>query len=214
MTSHATRAPSTTSSSTAVRDHNEPPSRGIDHGNGCVIITGAPASGKSTLARRLAEQLEHSAWLNGDQIHGVIVGGRVWALGEPKDEAARQTHLGNQNLVAVARNCAQAGFTPIIDWIIPDADQLAQFADGLSPLPLWLIALDPGDAACRARNLQRDDSFTFDGYDDLVGGMRRAFGASGWWINSSGQAAEETLQLILDRAQPDHGSAREMLEPL
>jgi chloramphenicol 3-O-phosphotransferase len=193
----------------SVRDLSEPPSGGIDHGNCCVIVTGAPASGKSTLTHRLAEHLEHSAWLNGDQIHGLIVGGRVWALGDPKDEADRQTHLGNQNLVALARNCARAGFTPIIDWIIPDADQLAEFAGGLLPLPLWLIVLDPGDATCRARNLQRDDRFTFDGYDVLVGGMRRAFGASGWWIDSSEQTAEETLQLILDRARPDHGSARE-----
>ncbi|UQN28271.1 hypothetical protein [Brachybacterium kimchii] len=138
----------------------------------------------------------------------------MWALGAPKDEADRQTRLGNQNLVALAQNCAQAGFTPIIDWIVPDADQLAQFADGLSPLPLWLIVLDPGDAACRARNQRREDSFTFEGYDDLVGGMRRAFGTSGWWIDSSGQTAEETLQLILDRALPGGGSVREMLEPM
>lgn len=95
-----------------------------------MIITGAPASGKSTLARRLAEHLERSAWLGGDQIHSLVVGGRVWALGEPKDEADRQTRLGNQNLVALAKNCAEAGFTPVVDWIIPDGEQLASSSKG------------------------------------------------------------------------------------
>lgn len=179
-----------------------PPAEGADAGTCCIIITGAPASGKSTLSRRLAETLERSALLNGDQVHGVIVGGRVWALGEPRDEAHRQTRLGNQNLICLADNCAAAGFTPVIDWIIPDADQLAQFVDGLAPLPVWLIVLDPGAEACRERNLQREDRFDFDGYDELVGGMREGFGSRAWWITSTDQSAEGTLQLMVDRARP------------
>ena len=185
---------------------SEPPAGGIDHGSCCVIITGAPASGKSTLTRRLAEQLERSAWLSGDQIHWLVVGGRVWALGDPKDEADRQTRLGNQNLISLARNCAEAGFTPVIDWIIPDGEQLAHFIAGLAPLPLWLIALDPGAEVCRERDLQRDDPFAFGAYDELVDEMRGAFGSSAWWIASADQSADETLRLILDRAHPDHRS--------
>lgn len=65
---------------------------------------------------------------------------------------------------------------------------------------MWLIVLDPGDAACRQRNLQRDDQFAFDGYDQLVGGMRRAFGPRAWWVDSSEQIADETLETICARA--------------
>ncbi|WP_297104963.1 AAA family ATPase [Tessaracoccus sp.] len=169
-----------------------------------MIITGAPASGKSTLARRLAEHLERSAWLGGDQIHSLVVGGRVWALGEPKDEADRQTRLGNQNLVALAKNCAEAGFTPVVDWIIPDGEQLAQFVEGLASLPIWLIALDPGAEACRERNLQRDDPFDFNGHDELVDDMRAVFGSNAWWIASTDQSADETLRLILDKGRANH----------
>ncbi|MDF1489447.1 AAA family ATPase [Tessaracoccus caeni] len=189
---------------TGTGSSSEPPATGIDHGACCVIITGAPASGKSTLTRRLAEQLERSAWLNGDQIHSLVVGGRVWALGEPKDEAQRQTRLGNHNLITLAKNCAEAGFTPVIDWIIPDGEQLAQFVEGLAPLPLWLIALDPGAEACRERNLQRNDPFAFDGYDELIGEMKRAFGSTAWWIASTDQSPDETLRLILAKAHPSH----------
>ena len=171
-----------------------------------MIITGAPASGKSTLTRRLVEKLERSAWLNGDQIHSLIVGGRVWALGEPKDEADRQTRLGNRNLLTLARNCAEAGFTPVVDWIIPNREQLGQFVDGLAPLPLWLIVLDPGAEACRERNLQRDDFFDFDRHDELIDEMRSGFGSDAWWIASTLQNADETLQLILDKARQHHGA--------
>lgn len=182
-------------------DLSRPPVGGIDNGACCVIVTGPPAAGKSTLSKRLARHLRRSAFLNGDAIHWLVVGGRVWALGEPRDEARRQVQLGNANLISLARNCADARFTPVIDWIIPDQEQLQQFLDGLHPLPVWLIVLDPGADEARRRNGLRQDAFAFDGYDALIDGMRAAFGDRAWWIDSSDQAEEETLALIVDRAE-------------
>ncbi|MGC4105140.1 MAG: AAA family ATPase [Thermomicrobiales bacterium] len=182
-------------------DHSKPPATGIDHGGCCVIITGAPASGKSTISRRLAEQLERSAYLNGDQVHWMVVGGRVWALGEPPEEAARQVRLGNLNLVSIAKNCAEAGFTPIIDWIIPDQEQLDFIVENLAPLPVWLVVLAPGAEVCHRRNNEREDQFDFDGYEALVSGMDREFGRRALWIDSSRQSPEETLDAL-------HGASR------
>lgn len=174
-----------------------PPIENIDRGRCCVIVTGPPAAGKTTITRGLAGRLERSALLNGDQIHWLVVGGRVWALGEPRDEAARQVRLGNQNLVSLARNCAEAGFTPVIDWILPDREQFDFFADQLAPLPVWVIVLAPRAEVCRERNLHRDEVFAFDGYDELVGAMWDAFGDRVWWLDTTGQSADETLAEIL-----------------
>ncbi|MFC0673586.1 hypothetical protein [Brachybacterium hainanense] len=58
-----------------------------------------------------------------------------------------------------------------------------------------------GAEACRERNLQREDRFDFDGLDELVEGMRDAFGSRSWWLTSTEQSPEETLELILDRAR-------------
>lgn len=135
----------------------------------------------------------------------MIVGGRVCSLGEPKEEADRQTCIGNQNMVSIAKNCAEAGVTPVIDWIIPDDTQLDQFVTGLTPLPVWLIVLDPGDAACTERNRHREDGFDFHDHDGLVGGMRREYGPCAWWVSSTDQTADETFRLILDRSHGDQG---------
>jgi len=54
-----------------------------------LIVTGMPGAAKSSVAARVAELLPRAACVSGDTVAGMIRGGRVWALGEPADEAAR-----------------------------------------------------------------------------------------------------------------------------
>ncbi|MEY9930663.1 energy-coupling factor transporter ATP-binding protein EcfA2 [Catenulispora sp. GP43] len=86
----------------------------------CMIVTGMPGAGKSTVTQLAAELIPRSARMDGDVANRLVVNGRVWALGEPADEAARQVDLCNRNLCSLAANFADAGFTPLIDWIIPE----------------------------------------------------------------------------------------------
>lgn len=99
------------------------PSR-LDGGRTCLLITGAPGAGKTTVANRVARSLSRSAMINCDAIARLVVGGYVWPLGDPPHEAARQVALCNANICSLANNFIDAGFTPVIDWIVPDADQL------------------------------------------------------------------------------------------
>ncbi|GAA2740005.1 hypothetical protein GCM10009868_00400 [Terrabacter aerolatus] len=178
----------------------------LDRGGCCLLVTGAPGSGKTTVTRLVAAALERSALLRGDDISRLVVGGHVWALGEPADEAARQTRLCNDNIVALAANIADAGFTPVIDWIVPDRAQLDRYVEALAPRGLALVVLDPGSQACRDRNEQRhpDEQFAFDGHDALVSGMRADYGELGWWFDTSGLTPEETAERVVDHAY-DHG---------
>ncbi len=165
----------------------------------CIIITGAPGAGKSTVALLVAQALARSALLIGDQINRLIVSGHVWALGEPADEAARQVELCNRNLCELAQNFADAGFTPVIDWIVPDNDQLDYYLQSLAPRRVLLVVLAPGVDACRERNRLRDpdDQFFFDGYEALTAGMRDGFGSVGWWFDTSRLGPEETAVRII-----------------
>lgn len=174
----------------------------LDGGAACLLVVGAPGAGKSTVTRLVAGRLARAALLEGDAISRLVVSGRVWALGEPVDEADRQTRLTNDNLVTLAARFADAGFTPVIDWVVPDRAQLDLYAEGLGDRGLALVVLDPGGDVCRRRNALRDpeDRFDFDGQEALVDRMRRDFGDVGWWFDTSALTPEETAEQVLAHA--------------
>ena len=178
----------------------------IDHGRACLLITGPPGAGKSTVAALIAGVLTRAALLRGDLVGRLVTSGYVWPLGDPADEAARQVRLCNHNLTTLAGNFADQQFTPVIDWIVPDRDQLDFFRDALHPHPLLLVVLTPSPQVCRSRNEQRapEEQFSFDGHNELLASMWDGFGNLGWWLDSSDLTAESTASLIgqhaLDRA--------------
>jgi len=174
----------------------------LDNGSTCLVITGAPASGKSTVSRLVAQRLMRSALLGGDPVNELIANGRAWALGEPADEAARQVRLCNQNLCALAANFADAGFTPVIDSLIPSRDQLDFFLYALSPRQVLLVVLTPSIEVCGHRNLHRDhaEQFFFDDYETLTSAMHDGFGSVGWWFDTSMLTPTETATQILANA--------------
>ncbi len=174
--------------------------RSVDHGSACLLITGAPGAGKSTVSRLVAEALSRSALIDAYFVSRLVTRGYVWPLGEPADEAARQVRLLNTNLCALARNFVDAGFTPVIDLVLPDGRHLDTYREALASSRLLLVVLDPGTAVCKYRNEIRppQDRFFFDGYEELRASMRQGFGDLGWWFDTSDLDPEQTARRILD----------------
>ena len=167
--------------------------------SGCVIVTGMPGAGKTTITALVAGLLPRAAQVGGDAVNDMIRSGFVWFMGTPTDEALRQDELCNRNLCALANNFSDFGFTVLMDTVLADRSELDFFIALMSPRPVRLLVLDPGIDVCKARNARRDpeEQFEFDDYERLHADMKREFGNVGWWLDTSAMTADQTAELVV-----------------
>jgi hypothetical protein len=66
---------------------------------------------------------------------------------------------------------ADAGFTPVIDWVVPDRAQLDFFVELLAPRPVLFVVLAPGLEVCWERDATWDPRQRVD-YDYSSLGVR------------------------------------------
>ena len=182
-------------------------SRGVttDGVSGCVIVTGMPGAGKSTITSLVAHLMPRAARVGGDDVNAMIRSGYVWFMGQPTEEALRQDELCNRNMCSLANNFIDFGFLVLMDTVLADRAELDFFIALMSPRPVRLVVLAPGTHVCRARNAGRDpeEQFDFDGYERLEADMRREFGDIGWWLDTSAMTADQTAEvLVQDLAAP------------
>jgi predicted kinase len=167
--------------------------------SGCVIVSGMPGAGKSTVTRLAARLLPRAARVGGDDVNLMIGNGFVWFMGKPTDEALRQDELCNRNMCSLANNFIDFGFTVLMDSVLVDRSELDFFLALLSPRPVRLVILAPGIEVCRRRNGMRDpqDRFDFDGYERLEADMKREFGDCAWWFDTAALTPEETAEQLV-----------------
>jgi len=169
---------------------------------GCVIVSGMPAAGKSTITDLAARLLPRAAQLKADDVNRLVLSGRVGYLCQPADEALRQAELCNRNLCSMANNFVDYGFTVLMDQLVETRSELEFLIDLLAPRPVRLVTLAPGPDVCRQRNSMRDaeDQFDYDGYDELHENMRQRFSGIGWWFDTSALTPDETARRLVREA--------------
>jgi len=170
--------------------------------DGCVIVTGMPGAGKTTVTALAARLLPRAAQVKGDTVSYMVLSGRVGFQDEPAEEAVRQGELVNRNLTALANNFIDFGFTVLMDTVVPGRAKLDRLLSLLRPRPVRLVILAPGIEACRYRNCIRDpeERFDFDGYERLEADMRRDLVDVGWWFDTSALTPADTAAQLVAEA--------------
>lgn len=170
--------------------------------SGCVIVSGMPGAGKSTVTTLAARLLPRAAQVKGDDVNQMIVSGGVWFMGTPRDEARRQYELGKRNMCALANNFVDFGFTVLMDTVVQDRAMLDLLLALMSPRPARLVILAPGIEVCRRRNSSRhpDERFEFDGYELLEADMNHRLGDIAWWFDTSALTPEESAEQLVREA--------------
>ncbi|MDX3236746.1 AAA family ATPase [Streptomyces sp. ME03-5709C] len=174
------------------------------------LITGIPASGKSTVAQALAERLPRSAHVRGETFRRMIVGGRAEAppgdgAGDVADlsgEALRQLRLRHSLAAASADTYAASGFTPVLQDIIL-GDELPRTIALLRTRPLHVVVLVPSPAAIATRLAGRAER-AYGAWTpaDLDRALREGTPRIGLWLDTSHQTPQETVDAILRHAGP------------
>jgi predicted kinase len=163
-----------------------------------LIITGAMAAGKSTVAQAVAEALPKSVHLRGDIFRRMIVSGGAVMGPVLDDEAQAQLKLRHDLACDAARRYYAAGFSVVYQDILI-GQSLVEVVERLADLGPQIIVLAP-DVVTLARR-DRDRSKT--GYGDsfppeiLADALVRETPRIGLWIDSSAMSVGEVVAKIL-----------------
>jgi cytidylate kinase len=162
-----------------------------------IVITGAMAAGKSTVAELLAARLPRSVHVRGDVFRKMVVNGRAEMTPEASAEATAQLHLRYELAATTADRYAAAGFDAIVQDVIIGSE-LARFIAQVHHPARYLVVLSPSVSALEWREEQRAK----EGYVHFSPGvldevLRRETAQIGYWLDSSTQTPEETVEDIL-----------------
>ena len=171
-----------------------------------VLVIGIQAAGKSTVGRLLAGRCRRGAFIEGDELWQMVVGGRADMADPPGEEALRQLALRYRHGAMLAGSFVAAGFVAVhVDNMYGPA--VARHLDAIE-VPKSLVVLRPRPEVVAAREASRPKS----AYAGWLTGGRSLLDAvemfDGWlaetppiglWVDSSDQAPADTVEEIVSR---------------
>ena len=172
---------------------------------GVWLITGAQASGKSTVAELLASRFDRGVHIRGGQFYRWVVRGWVHFDESDQAEARRLLDLRYRLLATVADEDATSGFVAVAQDNIYGAD-VTTWLDRVASRPRHLVVLRPSVDVVGARDAERRErtgKVAYRGaYTPATNDRDLATTPHdiGLWLDTSQLSANETVEAILERA--------------
>ena len=171
------------------------------------LVVGAPAVGKSTVSRALAQRFERSVHIPVDDLRDMVAAGRILPSPDWSPGLVEQIGLARRSAIAMAVRYADAGFAVVLDdfWDPPGLLEYRELPDGR---PLHRVLLRPPREVALERNYGRHGEDPVRSYLDE--GIELVYGLY--------DAAREQLDregwLVLDNTDlsPDEAAARIVAE--
>jgi len=167
---------------------------------GIILITGIMASGKSTVAQRVAEKLPKSVHLRGDVFRRMIVNDRAEMEKDFSAAAFEQLRLRYRLAATSAELYCEAGFTVVFQDIIIGA-VLQEVVEMLKNWPLHVVILCPSPDIVAKREADRAKTgYTTWTPQQLDDALRNETPKIGLWLDTSALTVEETVEAIFAQA--------------
>jgi chloramphenicol 3-O-phosphotransferase len=166
---------------------------------GVLLLNGMPGAGKTTVARLLAGSSRRGAHIEGDEIHNLVVGGRVHPPGEP-EEVRRQLLLRERNMALLADSFYEAGVFPILDNCISTREYLDYLLSRIRSRPIAMVVLAPPMTVALERDRHRAEKTVAHLHMDGYATMHEELSGIGLWLDPQKMAPQPTANEVLRRA--------------
>ena len=171
------------------------------------LVTGAPATGKSTAGHALAARFPKSIHIHVDGLREMVVSGLELPRPEWPQELAEQLRLARESAAHMALTYNKAGFTVVIDDFWDPYSQLIEYTELFSATQVRKVVLYPTEERALERNGKRFEPGETRDY--LDGGITHCYNhlnkvinkliENGWIVlNTTNDSVEETVSKILE----------------
>jgi hypothetical protein len=113
----------------------------------------------------------------------------------------RQINLNVRNQCLLARSFAEAGFVPILDYVLVDRTRLEEYRKHLYGFDLQLVTLSPAVPVALKRDQERPEKTVAAQWAHLHEKIQVELHALGLWVDNSDLTVEQTTDYVLCTAK-------------